>query len=140
MVDFSVSSSTTQAELQATLNQYNGTVESCTTNDDGSKKCRVSFPDSNKADSAMAAAKQGSLPGVTGAAAEAPPSAPNSPTSGGGNVGLIVGIVVGVVVVVGVVAAVVWKIRAGGHAPSEDEDYSNMNMALEDMNQNFDDV
>ena len=126
-----------KTELQEAVRSYNGTVTSddCRVNSDGSKTCKVVFPSQNLADEAIKAAKSHQMNGVNGAAAEQ--STPATQPDDGGSNTVIVGVVVGVLVAVGLVAAfVVYRIRRSKDAIyGDDENYTNMNMALEDMNE-----
>ena len=106
----------------------------CTLNTtDGSQACRVGFDRS--ADAKSAIANMGQMAGVTGAAAE-PESNPADTTTADApeatNTGVIVGAVVALVVVVGCVAAFV-AFKARRDRSLEDDDFSSMNMALEEL-------
>lgn len=104
---------------------------------DGYRTCRVAFDDAKKAKSALDAASAGQLDGVTGAAAEpATDSDTSTSTSSpeGTKTGVIVGVVVALVLVVGLLAAfVAFKARRDRSLLDYDDDYSSMNMALEEL-------
>eukprot|EP00658_Telonema_sp_P-2_P011591 TRINITY_DN1442_c0_g1_i1.p2 TRINITY_DN1442_c0_g1~~TRINITY_DN1442_c0_g1_i1.p2 ORF type:complete len:182 (-),score=64.26 TRINITY_DN1442_c0_g1_i1:1014-1559(-) len=134
VVDFTINGTTTAFQLQSEVTQYGGTVGNCTWMNDGSQMCPVTFDDASKANEAMTVANRGEMAGVSGAAAEGVPS-PTTPNDPSSNTGLIVGVIIGVVVAGVIIAAVVWKVSSssGGSRTVDDDDYANMNMALEDV-------
>ena len=138
-MEFNVNGNVSRDTLGDAVKDYDGKLEpeNCQMNNDGTKTCKVWFPNNDKAKQAMDSANSEGMAaqGINGAAAVTTPTSPGNDEPGSSNTGVIVGVVIGVIVVVGVVAAVVVyrmrrKTRGGGE---DDEDYTNMNMALEDV-------